>query len=98
MTISDLSTGEIIDVNESFVEVSGYSAEEIIGASSKDLEMWSDPSVRAAIVDELKKHGRVISMSAIRRSIADHMVQSIHTSAHVTMVHAIDVTNLVSLR
>jgi 2-oxoglutarate dehydrogenase E2 component (dihydrolipoamide succinyltransferase) len=56
-------------------------------------------AVRADVsIDELKKHGRVISMSAIRRSIADHMVQSIHTSAHVTMVHAIDVTNLVALR
>ncbi len=59
MTVSDLSTGRIIDVNESFVETSGYSREEIIGASSKDLDMWSDPSVRSAIVDKLKKHGTV---------------------------------------
>lgn len=51
-----------------------------------------------ANLDELKQHGRVVPMSAIRRSIADHMVQSIHTSAHVTMVHALDVTNLVTLR
>ena len=49
-------------------------------------------------VEDLKPHGRVVPMSAIRRSIADHMVQSIHTSAHVTMVHALDVTNLVALR
>ncbi len=56
-------------------------------------------AVRADVgIEELKKHGRVISMSAIRRSIADHMVQSIHTSAHVTMVHALDVTHLVTLR
>jgi 2-oxoglutarate dehydrogenase E2 component (dihydrolipoamide succinyltransferase) len=49
-------------------------------------------------VDSLKEHGHVVPMSAIRRSIADHMVQSIHTSAHVTMVHALDVTDLVKLR
>ena len=49
-------------------------------------------------IDELKKHGRVVPMTAIRRSIADHMVQSIQTSAHVTMVHALDVTDLVALR
>jgi len=49
-------------------------------------------------VEKLKQHGRVVPMSAIRRSIADHMVQSIHTSAHVTMVHALDVTDLVTLR
>ncbi|NQU41146.1 MAG: 2-oxo acid dehydrogenase subunit E2 [Lentisphaerae bacterium] len=49
-------------------------------------------------VDALKKHGHVVPMTSIRRSIADHMVQSIHTSAHVTMVHALDVTQLVTLR
>ncbi|MBT3293668.1 MAG: 2-oxo acid dehydrogenase subunit E2 [Verrucomicrobia bacterium] len=49
-------------------------------------------------VDALKEHGHVVPMSSIRRSIADHMVQSIHTSAHVTMVHALDVTQLVALR
>jgi len=51
-----------------------------------------------ADLENLKQHGRVVPMSAIRRSIADHMVQSIHTSAHVTMVHALDVTDLVTLR
>ncbi|MCF7973014.1 MAG: 2-oxo acid dehydrogenase subunit E2 [Phycisphaerae bacterium] len=56
-------------------------------------------SVRADVnIDTLKQHGRVVPMSAIRRSIADHVVQSIHTSAHVTMVHALDVTDLVALR
>jgi len=68
------------------------------------LSTRTTPSILGATVhadvniDELKQHGRVVSMSAIRRSIADHMVQSIHTSAHVTMVHALDVTELVALR
>jgi 2-oxoglutarate dehydrogenase E2 component (dihydrolipoamide succinyltransferase) len=56
-------------------------------------------AVRADVnVETLKQHGRVVPMSAIRRSIADHVVQSIHTSAHVTMIHALDVTDLVALR
>lgn len=45
--------------------------------------------------DEL---GEVLPMTTIRRTIADHMVQSIHTSAHVTMVHAVDMTHIVQLR
>jgi len=47
---------------------------------------------------ELGQLGKVVPMTAIRKTIADHMVQSIHTSAHVTMVHAIDVTQVVALR
>jgi len=42
--------------------------------------------------------GQVVPMTSIRRTIADHMVQSIHTSAHVTMVHAVDVTHIVARR
>ena len=42
--------------------------------------------------------GEVIPMTSMRRTIADHMVQSIHTSAHVTMVHAVDVSHIVALR
>ncbi|MCP4451495.1 MAG: 2-oxo acid dehydrogenase subunit E2 [Planctomycetes bacterium] len=67
--------------------------------STRTTPSTSGTAVRADVsIEELKKHGRVVSMTAIRRSIADHMVQSIHTSAHVTMVHALDLTNLVALR
>lgn len=53
---------------------------------------------REEISDKLRALGEVIPMTAIRRTIADHMVQSIHTSAHVTMVHAVDMTHIVELR
>jgi 2-oxoglutarate dehydrogenase E2 component (dihydrolipoamide succinyltransferase) len=42
--------------------------------------------------------GQVVPMTSIRRTIADHMVQSIRTSAHVTMVHMVDMTRIVELR
>lgn len=47
---------------------------------------------------DLAALGEVVPMTSIRKTIADHMVQSIHTSAHVTMVHAVDMTSIVSLR
>lgn len=46
----------------------------------------------------LEKMGKVVPMTSIRKTIADHMVQSIRTSAHVTMVHAVDMTSIVALR
>jgi len=47
---------------------------------------------------DLSTLGNVVPMTSLRRTIADHMVQSIHTSAHVTMVHAVDMTHVVGLR
>ncbi len=48
--------------------------------------------------DDLQNLGNIVPMTSLRRTIADHMVQSIHTSAHVMMVHAVDVTHVVDLR
>ncbi|MFH0953316.1 MAG: dihydrolipoamide acetyltransferase family protein [Verrucomicrobiota bacterium] len=48
--------------------------------------------------DDLATLGDLVPMTSLRRTIADHVVQSIHTSAHVTMVHAVDVTHVVALR
>lgn len=47
---------------------------------------------------DLSALGEVIPMTSIRKTIADHMVQSIRTSAHVTMVHVVDMTSIVKLR
>jgi 2-oxoglutarate dehydrogenase E2 component (dihydrolipoamide succinyltransferase) len=41
---------------------------------------------------------RVEPMSTMRRKIAEHMVMSKHTSAHVTTVHRIDMTKIAKLR
>lgn len=47
---------------------------------------------------DMAELGDVMPMTTLRRTIADHMVQSIRTSAHVTMVHAVDLTHVVQLR
>src|SRR4029078_8971442 len=41
---------------------------------------------------------RVEQMSVMRKKIADHMVQSRRTSAHVTTVYEIDMTRIAKLR
>ena len=57
-----------------------------------------DPGGAPRTIQKLSEEDEVVPMTAIRRTIADHMVQSIHTSAHVTMVHAVDMTRVVELR
>ena len=59
-------------------------------ATSADQSIGTHTTVR----DE----DEVIPMTSIRRTIADHMVQSVQTSAHVTMVHKVDMTLAVRVR
>lgn len=41
---------------------------------------------------------RVEPMSTMRKKIAEHMIHSKHTSAHVTTVHKVDMTNVAKIR
>ena len=71
-----------------------YLAHRPVGASTVTAALGTvEPSPAA-----LSTLGKVVPMTSIRRTIADHMVQSIHTSAHVTMVHLVDMTHLVQWR
>gem|GEM_PF-725779 len=59
MCITTLSEGRYIDVNDSFVEMSGYSREEIIGKTFVELNFYETPALRANIIKPLLKDGQL---------------------------------------
>ncbi len=62
MTISRISDGVYIDINETFLRVSGFNRDEVIGTSSLDLEIWADPEDREELVNRLQRTGIVENM------------------------------------
>ncbi len=56
------------------------------------------PSEPAPAVPEVAGGGRAEPLSHMRRSIAEHMVRSRQTSAHVTTVFEVDVSRVVAVR
>lgn len=59
LTVTDLSTGRYIEVNQAWTEVLGYTREETIGRTSFELGVWPDVSERQALLDELRASGAV---------------------------------------
>jgi PAS domain S-box-containing protein len=59
VTISALEDGRYIEVNDTFLRVSGYSKEEVIGCTSIELGIWADPSERAKMVKILHEKGSI---------------------------------------
>jgi two-component system, NarL family, sensor histidine kinase UhpB len=70
MGISRLSDGRFIEVNDAFLQIYGYSREEIIGHNSDELGLWLDPEQRARVVASLREHGqaRDLEMKCRRKS------------------------------
>jgi PAS domain S-box-containing protein len=59
ITISTLKEGRYLDVNESFLRLTGYGREDVIGRSAAELTIWADASERERLLRRLKKQGTV---------------------------------------
>jgi PAS domain S-box-containing protein len=55
-TISTLAEGRFLDVNESFVQLLGFSREEVVGRTSLEIGIW-DARARGAFVQKLQQQG-----------------------------------------
>ncbi|MCF8024777.1 MAG: PAS domain S-box protein [Desulfobacteraceae bacterium] len=55
--ISDIDAGVFIDVNDRWMEMLGYTREQLLGQSSNEVGIWAAPGERDPIVQKLKKHG-----------------------------------------
>ena len=60
--LSRLSDGRYIDVNNGFLKLSGYGREELIGRTSRELDVWVDSTERDRLVSGLKRNGSVENM------------------------------------
>jgi PAS domain S-box-containing protein len=61
MVITTLEEGRFLDANESFEKNTRFTREEVIGRTSLELGLWVDPQERAAVVEEIKKNGRIMN-------------------------------------
>lgn len=57
LVISEIDTGLFIDVNDKWVELLGFSKEEQIGRTSKEVGIWRNPSERDRIIQLVLKNG-----------------------------------------
>jgi two-component system cell cycle sensor histidine kinase/response regulator CckA len=67
ISVSDALTGQLLDVNEAFVQLAGRTREEIIGRTSKEIGLWSEPGAREKMIAELTTHGAVRDLQITAR-------------------------------
>ena len=59
ITLTERESGRYLEVNDGFCRLTGYSASEVIGRTVYEVGIWADHTQRAALLAELKEHGRV---------------------------------------
>jgi PAS domain S-box-containing protein len=62
MSITTVANGKYVDVNESFLTMSGYAREEVIGHTSHELKVWETPQTRNGFIDQLKDQGSLVNV------------------------------------
>ncbi len=65
--VASMHDGKIIEVNPGFETVFGYTREEAIGKTSRELNLWADYAARKQMVDELETNGQSRLEIVIRR-------------------------------
>lgn len=55
VTINRLDDGSYLEVNKAFLDITGYARDEVIGRSSTELGVWTDPSDRVKLREILGK-------------------------------------------
>ena len=57
--LTRLSDGKILEVNDGFAAITGYGVEEVLGSTTRDLNLWAQASDREEVVAQLAALGRI---------------------------------------
>ncbi len=56
ISISEIETGRIVEINEAYQKVFGFSRNEVIGRSSYEIGIWLNEDDRKPLIDDLEKY------------------------------------------
>lgn len=82
ITISRISDGLYIDVNDAFLQLLGRAREEVVGHTSSELNVWEAREERARIIEELTRSGKVSSFET-RFNSRSRGIRSVQVSAEL---------------
>jgi PAS domain S-box-containing protein len=79
-SITTVDAGRFLDVNEAFERKYGYSRDEIIGRTIRDIGIWADPEDRSRMLDEIRDHGCIRSHSTRIRKRSGEVVEAVFSA------------------
>jgi len=68
LSISRLSDGSFLEINDSFTRILGFTRKDIIGHTSLELGIWVNPADREKMIRLVSKNGRISNQEYLHRS------------------------------
>lgn len=96
--ITRISDGKIIDINDSFQRITGYSRDDVLGKSTLEIQFWNHPEDRLEFVRELQENNyirnaqynfRVKSGKVIRATTSSEYIKLGDDECVLSVVHDI---------
>jgi PAS domain S-box-containing protein len=80
ITLTRPSDGEMLDVNDGFAAITGYSHAEAIGRTTLDLQLWVNEVDRVAVVSDLLQGSRVVGREYLFRKRSGELVTGLFSA------------------
>jgi PAS domain S-box-containing protein len=85
ISISRASDDLYLDINEGFTRITGYSRDEVVGRTSRELQIWVNPGDRKQLAAALKERGEATNMEFPFRIKSGEIVWGLLSSALVAI-------------
>ncbi len=74
ISLSDPASGLLVDLNEAFARITGYTRAELVGRTSAELGLFADPASRVSMVEKLQKTGQAANVELEIRRKDDSLI------------------------
>ena len=80
-SLANLENGKIIEINDSFTRISGFTKDNVIGKTSNDLNVWINNEDRANALEKLREEGFIRNMEIQFRTKTGNIIDIIMASS-----------------
>ena len=80
MTITTVEDGRFVEVNDTFLNITGYSREETISHTVLELDIWPDELYRRALIGDLLKKGSLRNREVLFRVRSGEMRNGVYSA------------------
>ncbi len=101
VNINRLEDGLFVDINQGFTKLTGFTREDVIGKTSKEIQIWHNPADRQSLVTTLKENGYCENLEAQFRKKDGSLTTALMSAGVISLQdepHIISITRDISER